>query len=135
MKFHLGKIIKKSTRRLKLVSKFQKIFPSTEQNGRQSKNKNLLLNHCSKFNVITDRNPVSKLDRHDWGQCFYPVILGAQWLNGRVLGWRPRGLGFEPQRCHCVVSLSKNINPTLVLVQPRKTHPYITEILLTGRKE
>ena len=27
----------------------------------------------------------------------------------------------------CVVSLSKNINPSLVLVQPRKTRPFITE--------
>ena len=49
---------------------------------------------------------------------------GAQWLSGRVLDSRPRGRGFEPHRRHCVVSLSKNINPSLVLVQPRKTHPY-----------
>ena len=62
-------------------------------------------------------------------------IKGAQWLNGRVLESRPRGRGFEPHRRHCVVSLSKNINPSLVLVQPRKTHPYITERLLMGRKE
>ena len=34
-----------------------------------------------------------------------------------------------------VVSLSKNINPSLVLVQPRKTHPFITERLLMGLKE
>ena len=34
-----------------------------------------------------------------------------------------------------VVSLSKNINPSLVLVQPRKTRPFINEILLIGRKE
>ena len=33
------------------------------------------------------------------------------------------------------MSLSKNINPSLVLVQPRKTRPYITERLLIGRKE
>ena len=46
-----------------------------------------------------------------------------------------KGRGFEPHRCHCVVSLSKNINPSLVLVQPRKTHPLITERLLMGRKE
>ena len=36
---------------------------------------------------------------------------------------------------HCVVSLSKNINPSLVLVQPRKTRPFITERMLMGRKE
>ena len=33
------------------------------------------------------------------------------------------------------MSLSKNINPSLVLVQPRKTRPFITERLLMGRKE
>ena len=33
------------------------------------------------------------------------------------------------------MSLSKNINPSLVLVQPRKTGPFITERLLMGRKE
>ena len=43
--------------------------------------------------------------------------------------------GFEPHLCHCVVSLSKNINPSLVLVQPRKTHHFITERLLMGRKD
>ena len=32
-------------------------------------------------------------------------------------------------------SLSKNIDPSLVLVQPRKTRPSITERLLMGRKE
>ena len=36
---------------------------------------------------------------------------------------------------HCVVSLSKNINPSLVLVHPRKTRPFITERLLMGHKE
>ena len=43
-------------------------------------------------------------------------------------------MGGTPHR-HCVVSLSKNINPSLVLVQPRKTRPFITERLLMGRKE
>ena len=41
----------------------------------------------------------------------------------------------EPHRRHCVVSLSKNIPPSLVLVQPRKTRPFITERLLMGRKD
>ena len=41
----------------------------------------------------------------------------------------------DSHRRHCVVSLSKNINPSLVLVQPRKTRPFITERLLMGRKE
>ena len=61
---------------------------------------------------------------------------GAQWLSGRVLDSRPKGRGFEPHRRHCVVSLSKkNISPSLVLVQPNKTRPFITEILLMGRRE
>ena len=62
-------------------------------------------------------------------------LNGVQWLSGRVLELRPRGRGFEPHRRHCVVSLSKNINPSLVLVQSRKTRPFITERLLVGRKE
>ena len=62
-------------------------------------------------------------------------MVGAQWLSGRVLDSRPKGRGFEPHRRHCVVSLSKNINPSLVLVQPRKTRPFITERLLLGHKE
>ena len=61
--------------------------------------------------------------------------MGAQWLSGRVLDSRPRGGRFKPHRCHCVVSLSKNINPSLELVQPRETRPFITERLLMGRKE
>ena len=61
--------------------------------------------------------------------------MGAQWLSGRVLDSRPKGRGFKPHWRHCVVSLSKNINPSLVLVQPRKSRPFITERLLMGRKE
>ena len=63
------------------------------------------------------------------------MIKGAQRLSGRVLDSRPRGREFEPHQRHCVVSLSKNINPSIVLVQPRKTCPYIAERLLMGRKE
>ena len=67
--------------------------------------------------------------------CFHIIELGAQWLSGRVLDSRPKGRGLEPHRRHCVVSLSKNINLSLVLVQPRKTRPFITERILMGRKE
>ena len=56
-------------------------------------------------------------------------------LSGRVLDSRPKGCGVEPHRRHCVVSLSKKINPSLILVQPRKTLPFITERLLMGRRE
>ena len=63
------------------------------------------------------------------------IVLGravAQWY--RVLDSRPRGRGFDHHRRNCVVSLSKNINPSLVLVQRRKPRPFITERLLMGRK-
>ena len=63
------------------------------------------------------------------------MVKGAQWLRCRVLDWRPRGRRFEPHWRLCIVSLSKNINSSFVLVQPRKTYPYITERLLMGRKE
>ena len=59
----------------------------------------------------------------------------VQWLSGRVLDSRPRGRRLEPHLCHCVVSLSKTIIPSLVLVQPRETRPFITERLLMGCKE
>ena len=55
--------------------------------------------------------------------------------SGSVLDSRPRDHRFKPHRRHCVVSLSKNINPSLVLVQPRKTCPFITERLLMERKD
>ena len=54
----------------------------------------------------------------------------AQWPSGRVFDSRPRGSEFEPYRRHCVVSLRKDINPSLVLIQTRKTRPFITERLL-----
>ena len=60
---------------------------------------------------------------------------GAQWLSGRVFDSRPRRRGFEPHQGPCVLSLSKNINPSLVLVQPRKIRPFIAERLMMGRKE
>ena len=34
----------------------------------------------------------------------------VQWHSGRVLDLKPRCLGFEPHRSHCVVSLSNYIN-------------------------
>ena len=46
---------------------------------------------------------------------------------------RLRVLRFEPHWHHCIVSLSKNINLSLVLVQPRD-RSLITERLLMGHK-
>ena len=85
--------------------------------------------------------PINTIPRSDHCQIHIPALNTilrsdhAQWLSGRVLDLRPRGRGFEPHWHHWVVSLSKNINPSLVLVQPRKTRPFITERLLMGRKE
>ena len=80
---------------------------------------------CDDINVVMSLK--SSSDMYD--------VKGAQWLSRRVLDWRLRGRGLEPHRHHCVVSLNKNINPSLVLVQPRKTYPFITERLLMGCKE
>ena len=52
-----------------------------------------------------------------------------------MLDLRQKGRGFKPYWRHCVVFLSKNMNPSLVLAQPRKTRPFIIERLLMGRKE
>ena len=38
----------------------------------------------------------------------YQQTMGAQWLSGRVLDSRPKGSGFEPHRCHCVVVLEQD---------------------------
>ena len=52
-----------------------------------------------------------------------------------LISWQSKLLLAELHQLHCIVSLSKNINLSLVLVQPRKTHPFITERLLMGHKE
>ena len=40
--------------------------------------------------------------------CIATVVVGAQWLSGRVLDSRPKGRGFEPHRRHCVVVLEQD---------------------------
>ena len=52
-------------------------------------------------------------------------------LSGRVLDSRPRGR----TRVTALCPGARHINPSLVLVQPRKTHPFIAERLLMGHKE
>ena len=89
-----------------------------------------------KITCLQNKKVVIKQDNLKLLSLKAPATIGsavAQWLSGRVLDSRPRGRGFEPHRRHCVVSLSKNINPSLVLVQPRKI--CITERLLMGRQE
>ena len=57
--------------------------------------------------------------------------MGAQWLSGRVLDSRQRGRGVRasPASLRCGY-LARHIYPSLVLVQPRKTRPLLTERLL-----
>ena len=57
---------------------FTNFPPQLNKMGGKAKNRNLLLNHCSKFNVISDINPLSKLDKGNWGQCSYPETLVYQ---------------------------------------------------------
>ena len=47
----------------------------------------------------------------------------AQWLKGRVLDSRPWGCGFKSHwhQTHYDLDFEQDINPCLVLVQPRKT--------------
>ena len=58
----------------------------------------------------------------------HSFIMGAQWLSGRVLVSRP----LVQASLGCVLEQLRHINFSLVLVQPRKTRPKITERLLTG---
>ena len=52
-------------------------------------------------------------------------LWGAQWLSGRVLDSRPKGSGFEPHQCHCVVVLEQD---TFILAKywlnPGRTVPH-----------
>ena len=69
----------------------------------------------------------------------WPIPGGPLMARHCVLaGWRPYDSRVIKRRqyfVHHCVSLSMNINPSLVLVQTRKTRPYITERLLMVRKE
>ena len=38
---------------------------------------------------------------YSWSTSY--LIVGAQWLSGRVLYLRPRGSGFEPNQHHYIV--------------------------------
>ena len=63
---------------------------------------------------------------------FLGVAKGSLQSNFDLISW---GTNLGINKSNQEVSLSKNINPSLVLVQPRKTRPFITERLLMGRKE
>ena len=39
---------------------------------------------------------------------YHKKVLGAQWLSGIVLDSRPKGRGFKPHQCLCVVVLEQD---------------------------
>ena len=57
----------------------------------------------------------------------------VQWLSDRLLDLRPKVRASPPSLC--CGPRARHIHPSLVLVQPRKTHPYIIERLLKGCRE
>ena len=59
--------------------------------------------------------------------------MGAQWLSDIVIDSRLRAAGSSLTGITVLCPWARHINPSLVLVQPRKTRPYITERLLMGR--
>ena len=64
--------------------------------------------------------------------CFRQVFLHTN----NLFDSRPKGHGFKPHLRHCVVVLEQDtFILAIVLVQPRKTLPFITERLLMGHKE
>ena len=95
--------------------------------------------HISKVNigirVLQIASVQAGLIRVRTGKLFSYFSTKTGERSGRVLDSRPRGRWFEPHRRHCLVSLSKNINPSSVLVQPRKICLFITDRLLMGLKE
>ena len=60
------------------------------------------------------------------------IYMGAQWSTWLETEGRP--VRASPVSLCCGPG-AKHIYPSLVLVQPRKTHPCLTERLLSGRKE
>ena len=61
------------------------------------------------------------------------ITWGAQWPSGWVLDSRSRVWASPASLALC--PWARHINPSLVLVPPRKNRPYVTERLLMGRKE
>ena len=51
------------------------------------------------------------------------------------LSWDRVTTGLSFNSITALYGLARHINPILVPVQPRKTHPYVTERLLMKRKE
>ena len=68
------------------------------------------------------------------------VFITTKWGGSAVAQWqvldlRPRGWGSSLSSITALWSLSKTHYPSLILVQPRKIPPWLTERLLMGRKK
>ena len=68
----------------------------------------LLLCLCSYVTCVDSDRPCSLLLSLEPPNGVQSVPKGAQWLSGRVLDSRPRGCGFEPHRCLCIVVLEQD---------------------------
>ena len=90
--------------------------------------------HVSAYQLVSFDAFLLKMDldarKHVFG--ITKAHRGAQWLSGRVLDSRSRGRRLGAT---ALCPWARHINPSLVMGQPRKTCPYITERLLMGRKE
>ena len=97
----------------------------------------MLLNMC-KSNSILVLNCRCGDDKYSGSMTFsnQPAIdFAIVWeLSGRVLdsGLRGCGAGLSLSGVTALCLKARHINPSLVLVQPRKTRPKITEKILIG---
>ena len=83
-----------------------------------------------KFTIDYKQNEIICMEKHR--------LIKCRECSGSVVECLTRDRGAVGSNLTGVTALwdlSKNINPSLVLVQPRKTRPFITERLLMGRKE
>ena len=66
----------------------------------------------------------------------WKILLSVSFVTCVNFDSRPRGRGLEPHRLHCVMVLEQDTFYTsLIMVQPRKISPCLTERLLMGSKE
>ena len=83
---------------------------------------------------MSTRDPLLFIRNLEWD-----LTLWVTWeRSGSVvecLTWDRGAAGSSLTGDTALCPWARHINPSLVLVQPRKTRPYITERLLIGRKE
>ena len=104
---------------------------SVNQDGLQN-GRSLKVFNCGHSNLVIYHRIYSKFHTY----YFYHAYTGPLERSGSVVECLTWDRGAGGSSLTGVTALwSKNINPSLVLVQPRKTHPFITERLLIGRKE